>query len=111
MIYIIPIYSILFDMKQAITDNQKFKHNGQAIKRNIKLFLNPKYSIKFKYLFPIILSPMDTVSSVKSCTKINQIGGAGVLHRFMSIEDQTLKSKKIKENRDNYAGNLATNHA
>jgi len=53
MIYIKPIYSISFDMKQAITDNQKFKHNGQAIKRNIKLFLNPKYSIKFKYLFPI----------------------------------------------------------
>jgi IMP dehydrogenase len=53
---------------------------------------------KNKYIdIPIILSPMDTVSSVKSCTKINQIGGAGVLHRFMSIEDQTLKSKKIKD--------------
>ena len=53
MIYITPIYSILFDMRQVIIDNQKFKHHGQAIKRNIKLFLNPKYSIKFKYLFAI----------------------------------------------------------
>jgi len=53
---------------------------------------------KTKYIdIPIILSPMDTVSSVKSCIKINQIGGAGVLHRFMSIEDQVLKSKKIKD--------------
>jgi IMP dehydrogenase len=53
---------------------------------------------KNKYIdIPIILSPMDTVSSVKSCIKINQIGGAGVLHRFMSIEDQVLKSKKIKD--------------
>jgi IMP dehydrogenase len=47
---------------------------------------------------PIILSPMDTVSSVKSCIKINQIGGAGVLHRFMTPEDQARKSKIIKDN-------------
>jgi IMP dehydrogenase len=54
---------------------------------------------KNKYIdIPIILSPMDTVSSVKSCIKINQIGGAGVLHRFMSIEEQLKKSKRIKDN-------------
>jgi len=46
---------------------------------------------------PIILSPMDTVSSVKACIKINKIGGAGVLHRFMSIDDQRSKAKFIKD--------------
>ena len=46
---------------------------------------------------PIILSPMDTVSSVKACIKINKIGGAGVLHRFMSIDDQRSKAKLIKD--------------
>jgi IMP dehydrogenase len=51
-----------------------------------------------KYIdIPIVLSPMDTVSSVKSCIKINKIGGAGVLHRFMSIEDQMKKAKVIKD--------------
>jgi IMP dehydrogenase/GMP reductase len=40
---------------------------------------------------------MDTVSSVKSCIKINKIGAAGVLHRFMSIQEQVAKSKKIKD--------------
>jgi IMP dehydrogenase len=60
---------------------------------------------KSKYIdIPIILSPMDTVSSVKSCIKINQIGGAGVLHRFMPIEDQVEKSKKIK-NESNFCIN------
>jgi IMP dehydrogenase len=53
---------------------------------------------KNKYVeIPIILSPMDTVSSVKSCIKINKIGAAGVLHRFMSIQEQVAKSKKIKD--------------
>lgn len=46
---------------------------------------------------PIILSPMDTISSVKSCVKINLLGGAGVLHRFMSIEAQVKKSKRIRD--------------
>ena len=55
--------------------------------------ISKNHSIKI----PIILSPMDTVSSVKSCVKINKIGGAGVLHRFMSIEDQKNKSKIIKD--------------
>ena len=53
---------------------------------------------KNKYIdIPIILSPMDTVSSVKSCIKINQIGGAGVLHRFMSSEEQAKKARYIKD--------------
>ena len=53
---------------------------------------------KNKYIdIPIILSPMDTVSSVKSCIKINKIGGAGVLHRFMTPEQQAVKAKKIKD--------------
>ena len=60
---------------------------------------------KNKYIdIPIILSPMDTVSSVKSCVKINQIGGAGVLHRFMSPDEQAKKSKYIK-NESNFCIN------
>jgi IMP dehydrogenase len=46
---------------------------------------------------PLILSPMDTISSVKSCIKMNKIGAAGVLHRFMAIEQQTAGAKKIKD--------------
>lgn len=46
---------------------------------------------------PIVLSPMDTVSSVKSCIKMNRLGGAGVLHRFMSPYDQARKAKYIKD--------------
>jgi IMP dehydrogenase/GMP reductase len=55
-----------------------------------------KISRHHEIKIPIILSPMDTVSSVKSCIKMNRIGAAGVLHRFMSIEDQVSKSKIIK---------------
>ena len=46
---------------------------------------------------PIVLSPMDTVSSVKSCIKMNKLGAIGVLHRFMSLDDQRSKAKTIKD--------------
>ena len=56
-----------------------------------------KISRNFQIKLPIILSPMDTVSSVKSCVKLNKLGGAGVLHRFMPVEDQKNKAKFIKD--------------
>lgn len=56
-----------------------------------------KISRHFEIKLPIVLSPMDTVSSVKSCIKMNKLGGAGVLHRFMSLDDQKTKSKIIKD--------------
>lgn len=56
-----------------------------------------KISKNFEINIPIILSPMDTVSSVKSCIKINKLGGAGVIHRFMPVQDQATKAKFIKD--------------
>lgn len=56
-----------------------------------------KISKHHKIKIPIILSPMDTVSSVKSCIKMNKIGAAGVLHRFMSVDEQSSKAKFIKD--------------
>jgi IMP dehydrogenase len=47
--------------------------------------------------FPIVLSPMDTVSTVDACAAMNQIGAAGILHRFMPIEEQVSKIKQIKD--------------
>lgn len=47
--------------------------------------------------YPIILSPMDTISSVESCIAMNEMGAAGILHRFMSWEDRLDQAKEIKE--------------
>ncbi len=46
---------------------------------------------------PLILSPMDTVSTVESCVKMNQIGAAGILHRFMPVDEQAKKTKEIRD--------------
>ena len=37
---------------------------------------------------PLIASPMDTICDVEMCFEMSILGGIGILHRFMSIEEQ-----------------------
>lgn len=41
-----------------------------------------------KLKFPIISSPMDTVTDVKMATRLARIGGLGIIHRYNSIARQ-----------------------
>jgi len=59
--------------------------------------LKTKISQHVEIDYPLILSPMDTVSSVESCIAMNKMGVMGVLHRFMSLKERIEKTKKIKE--------------
>lgn len=83
--------------KEAIGyDDIALLPNFSDIKSRKEVTTRTKIS-KNNYIdIPIVLSPMDTISSVKSCIKMNKIGCAGVLHRFMSVEEQALKAEKIK---------------
>jgi len=84
--------------KQALGyDDISLLPNFSDISSRKEIDTTTKISKNFNIKFPMILSPMDTVSSVKSCIKINKIGAAGVLHRFMSIEEQKEKCKSIKD--------------
>ena len=56
-----------------------------------------KLSKNITLKYPIISAPMDTISDVDTCIALNKIGAAGILHRFMSIDEQVEKSKKIKQ--------------
>ena len=47
--------------------------------------------------YGIILSGMDTVSTPEACIELNKIGAAGIVHRFMSIEEQSKIVKKVRD--------------
>jgi IMP dehydrogenase len=86
------------NLKEALGyDDISLLPNFSDISSRKEVDTSTKISKNNQIKIPIVLSPMDTISSVKSCIKINKIGGAGVLHRFMSIDDQKTKSKIIKE--------------
>jgi IMP dehydrogenase len=46
---------------------------------------------------PIISANMDTVTGWRMATTMALLGGFGVIHRFMSVEDQVKEVRKVKE--------------
>jgi len=51
--------------------------------------LTTEISKNYKLKIPLIASPMDTVTGLSMAISMCDAGGLGVLHRFMSIEEQT----------------------
>ncbi len=68
-----------------------------SINSRKEVSLKTKLSRNIEIDYPLILSPMDTVSSVESCVAMNSMGAAGILHRFMPIEEQVDKAEQIKK--------------
>jgi len=64
-------------------------------RKNISL--KTKLSKNFDLLIPLVASPMDTVCEYEMAKKMLSLGGVGVIHRFMSIEEQTKQVEKIIE--------------
>jgi IMP dehydrogenase len=44
---------------------------------------------------PLIAAPMDTVCDIEMCISISNAGGMGILHRYMSYEEQLRKTKVL----------------
>ncbi|MDO8641041.1 MAG: IMP dehydrogenase, partial [Nitrosarchaeum sp.] len=55
-----------------------------------------KLSRNITLQYPIVVSPMDTISDVEMCIAVNSIGAAAILHRFMPIKEQSEKAYDIK---------------
>jgi IMP dehydrogenase len=47
---------------------------------------------------PIISANMDMVTEYDMAFAMNQLGGIGILHRFLSIEDQALQARRLQDN-------------
>jgi IMP dehydrogenase/GMP reductase len=65
--------------------------------RDISLETNLTKRIKLH--LPLISSPMDTVTEWRMALEMARLGGAGVIHRNLSIEDQVEQVKKVKSSK------------
>ena len=57
-----------------------------------------KLSNNLNLKIPLMSSAMDTVTESKMAIAISKLGGIGVIHRNLSIEEQVMEIKKAKKN-------------
>jgi IMP dehydrogenase len=59
--------------------------------------LTSKLTKKISIETPIISANMDTVTEYDMALAMNSLGGIGILHRFISAEEQALQTRRLKE--------------
>lgn len=59
---------------------------------------------------PVIAAPMDTVCDVEMCISMSNSGGLGILHRYMSYDDQVKKSKFLSDSDFKFGVAISSNN-
>lgn len=83
-------------MRQAITYDDVLlvpSYNNYESRREVDISMTDKTG-KLSMALPIFTSNMDTITDHNMAKYIGSKGGRGVLHRFMSIEDNILEYRK-----------------
>ena len=67
-----------------------------------KVKLNTRFTKNTELTIPIVASPMDTITEEDMAEEMMDWGGVGVIHRFMSIEEQSRMMKSLHYQWDSY---------
>lgn len=59
---------------------------------------------------PVIAAPMDTVCDIEMCIAMASAGGLGILHRYMTYEEQTRKAKALADAEFGFGVAIASNN-
>ena len=87
-------------MKLALTydDIQLVPEYSEVTSRkHIKLWT--QVTRRYGILQPLVASPMDTVCDAEMAIEMMKLGGLGIIHRFMTIEEQTEQVRRVKFSR------------
>src|SRR3990167_4184460 len=57
--------------------------------------LSTKFSRRIKISIPLVSAPMDTVTESELAIELARLGGIGIIHRNLTIENQVLEVKKV----------------
>lgn len=85
-------------MKEALSyDDVLLVPSYSEIESRSQIDLTSRLDDNLKFDTPIIASPMDTVSEAAMAIKLSQLGGVAVIHRYNSVESQSVIVKEVKE--------------
>jgi IMP dehydrogenase len=66
--------------------------------------LSSRFTKNHRAELPIISANMDTVTEADMAIAMGELGALGIVHRFMTIEDQTLQIERVKESGQKLVG-------
>ncbi len=89
--------SDLLSMDEYLTYDDVLLLPNYSEVRPSKTDLSTQLSSTIRLLTPIISSPMDTVTEYQMAKTLAQLGGLGIIHRNLSIEQQAAQVKKVIE--------------
>src|SRR5690606_32812685 len=58
--------------------------------------LSTRFTKNLNIKIPIMSSNMDTITELEMAKAMNDLGGVGILHRFMTIEEQINQVQQLK---------------
>jgi len=88
-------------MKKALTyDDVNIIPKYSDIEHRDKINISTQFTKKTKIDIPIVSSPMDTVTEYDMALEMMELGGVGIVHRFMSIDEQVEIIKELKKVRE-----------
>lgn len=75
---------------------------------SLSMIVGPQRPIKLS--LPIIAAPMDTVCDIEMCLVMAKSGGMGILHRYMSYDDQIRKAHALANAEVGFGVAIASNN-
>jgi len=85
-------------MNRALTyDDVNIVPKYSELESREKVKLNTRFTKNTELSIPIVASPMDTITEYDMALEMMNRGGAGIVHRFMSIDEQVDIIKKLKQ--------------
>jgi len=83
-------------VKIALTyDDINIVPKYSEVEHRDKIDISTQFTKKIKLDLPIVSSPMDTITELDMAREMMEWGGVGVVHRFMSIEEQAEIMEKL----------------
>lgn len=72
------------------------KYNKVFSRRDVKF--QTKVTKNYQIDIPVIAANMDTICESKMAIALGRLGGLGIIHRFLTIEEQVKEIQKVKKN-------------
>ena len=83
-------------MKEYLTyDDVQILPKYSEVKHRVNCDTSTYVTKNWELKIPIVSSPMDTVTEVIMAQHMNELGGLGIIHRFLSIEEQSSQVGRV----------------